>query len=92
MALTGRKKGTHKHDKVGYCLHIRRVQTSVYDHARQPAGRHYTILAEAVVKVKCYQTALRERRAEVGSRRGPPPPINNSRLMIAIIGSDKELL
>lgn len=38
--------GTHKHDKVGYCLHIRRVHTSVYDHARQPAndaaGRHYT--------------------------------------------------
>lgn len=34
VALTGRKKGTHKHAKVGYCLHIRRVQTSVYDHAR----------------------------------------------------------
>lgn len=60
--------GVHKHDKVGYCLHIHRIQTSVYDHARQPAGRHYTtptlyVLAEAVVKVKCYQTtALRASR------------------------------
>lgn len=72
VALTGRKKGTHKHDKIGCCLHIRRVQTSVYDHSRQPAGRHYTTptlqLAEAFVKVKCYQATMALRAEAGGSR------------------------